>query len=126
LLYYGFIDGNIYRAIVVFAFGLTFLFFCYTTWVENNFHEKCESPLELASAASTIEIASSQLTAVIARCKEYKTGSTHDFWLRNLDQELKNLQQVNPTATAQEKDSTLSQFREVMKNSKEIIRNPSF
>ena len=82
--------------------------------------------LELAGVANTVEVASYQLTKVRAGCKEYQASSTQDFWQRILSQELKNLQQVNPTATAQEKDFTLSQFREVMKGAKEIIRTPGF
>ena len=120
-LYYGLFYGNLNRVIVVFTACLFSLIPVSLLWQGNIFHQRCEVHLELAASASSIEIALKQLTEVMAGCKSYQTSSTQEFWQRNLSQELRNLQQVNPAATVKEKYFTLQQFREVMKSTRQSI-----
>ena len=104
--------------------GLCFLGLLHGIWVGGSFREKCGIPLELAEAASSISIASEQLSVVMVGCKEYQSEQTQGFWQKNLEQQMRNLQKASPSATIQSEYLILKQFKETMEEAKQNIHNP--
>lgn len=103
--------------------GLLFSGLVLSTWSRRNFKRECEKPLQLASAASTIEIAKQQLPIVMAGCEKYQAVQEKTFWQKNFEQQMSELQ-ISPTATVQDKYFVLKQFKENIETAKKHIRNP--
>jgi uncharacterized ion transporter superfamily protein YfcC len=76
----------------------------------EKFQTECETPLNQAEAASTIQIASKQMVLIIDGCQEYATDRS--FFQQNEQQQLELLQRTSSTATTESKYLVMKQFKE--------------